>query len=337
MINGPLRVGVGGTGNLMVQSGASVSSGGDGTVNSIIGVLSGGSGTVTVTGAGSTWTNTGNIFVGDQGSGTLIISGNGTISASGTIFVGATGIIKGDGNISAAISNSGAVAPGNSPGALHISGTYTQTSGGKLQAELAGTAPGTGYDQLLVTGAASLAGTLDVSLVGGFKPVTGSAFDVLIGGSRTGTFATAQLPDLGGRIEWNTTYTATTATISVLATYYAGDLNRDSHIDIADVAAMESALVDLTTYQATHGPGGGALTDPQLLLIANLDGSAPVTNADLQGLLNLLANGAGAGSVSAVPEPPAIFLAVIALACIMAQPAACVWPRQQNLSNLHQG
>jgi T5SS/PEP-CTERM-associated repeat protein len=305
-------------------------------VNTIIGVDTDGIGMVTVTGAGSTWTNTGDVFVGGPGSGTLTISNGGTVSVS-ILHVQPTGIVKGDGNISGTVSNSGSVAPGNSPGTLQINGAYSQTSTGKLQIELAGTTPGTSYDQLLVSGAASLAGTLEVSLVGGFKPATGNAFDVMVAGSRGGTFGTSLLPDLGGRIEWNMSYTSTTATISVLATYYAGDINRDSLVDVADIAGMETALVDLSTYQATHGPGGGALTDPQLLLIANLDGNAPVTNADLQGLINLLANSGGGGSFSTVPEPPAIFLAVIALACIMAQPAACVWPRQQNLSNLHQG
>src|SRR5262245_61876322 len=66
-----------------------------------------------------------------------------------------------------------------------------------------------------------------------------------------------------------------------------------------------SALADLNGYQATHGPGGGALSDPQLLQIADLTDDDLVTNADIQGLINLLANGGGSGggSLTAVPEP----------------------------------
>jgi hypothetical protein len=38
------------------------------------------------------------------------------------------------------------------------------------------------------------------------------------------------------------------------------------------VAVRALALADLTDYQATHGPGGGALTSLQLLQIADLTG-----------------------------------------------------------------
>jgi hypothetical protein len=249
-------------------------------------------------------------------SGTLQVSNpTGSATGSGTVRVTNTGTLQGTGSIAGPVENFGIIAPGASPGKLTLTSTYTQKAGSSLKIELAGTAPGTGYDQLLVTGAASLTGTLDVSLSGGFKPATGDAFDVLIGGSRAGTFSSVQLPDLGGRIQWNTTYTATTATISVLSTYYAGDINRDSLIDIADVAAMETTLVDLTAYQSTHGPGGGALTNSQLLLIANFDNDNLVTNADLQGLINLLAN-SGGGSASAVPEPATISLALLGTAFV---------------------
>jgi hypothetical protein len=54
-------------------------------------------------------------------------------------------------------------------------------------------------------------------------------------------------------------------------------------VDVADVAAIMSALSDLSTYQATHGPGGGALTNQQLFEIADLTNDGTVTNADVQG------------------------------------------------------
>lgn len=250
-------------------------------------------------------------------SGTLQVSNpTGSATGSGAVRVTNTGTLQGTGSIAGPVENFGIIAPGASPGKLTLTTTYTQKTGGSLQIELAGTAPGTGYDQLLVTGAASLAGTLDVSLVGGFKPATGDAFDVLVAGSRTGTFGTVQLPDLGGRVQWNTAYTSTTAAIFVTATFYAGDLNRDSLVNVADIAAMEGALTDLAAYQAMNGPGGGALMDPQLLLIANPDGNAPVTNADLQGLIILLANSGGGGSISAVPEPRTIQLALVSAAIV---------------------
>jgi len=77
-----------------------------------------------------------------------------------------------------------------------------------------------------------------------------------------------------------------------------GDINRDGRVNVADVAAMTSALSDLSGYETSH-----SLTDQQLLAIADLNSDNRVTNADVQGLINLLANGGGSGSLTAVPEP----------------------------------
>jgi len=278
--------------------------------------------TITVSGAGKVVLTQSSNYAGNwivSSGSTLQVSnttGSATGIATGTVTVASGGTLQGSGFIAGPVQNNGSVAPGTSAGKLTLTGAYTQSASGSLKIELGGTAPGTGYDQLFVSGAASLAGTLDVSLLGGFKPATGNAFDVVVGGSRSGTFGNALLPNLSGRIEWNTTYTSTKATISVLATYYAGDINRDSHVNVADISALEAALSDLDKYRSTNG-----LADPQKLnLVANVDGLGVVTNADVQSLIVYLANNAGSlpapggGSVTAVPEPTALTLAVIALA-----------------------
>jgi hypothetical protein len=102
-------------------------------------------------------------------------------------------------------------------------------------------------------------------------------------------------------------------------TFLLGDINRDGHVDAADISALQSALADLNNYQATHGPGGGALTNTQLLQIADLSGDNKVNNADLQALINYLADNAGTlpspgggGSLTAVPEPSGLALAALA-------------------------
>ena len=54
----------------------------------IVGNLPGGLGTVTVTGAGSSWSNAGSVVVGGQGTGTLTIQDGGTVNSGGGGSVG---------------------------------------------------------------------------------------------------------------------------------------------------------------------------------------------------------------------------------------------------------
>jgi hypothetical protein len=83
-------------------------------------------------------------------------------------------------------------------GTLTVQGNYTQTGDGTLVLHVGGTAAGSQYGQLQVTGLTTLDGTLSVVLNNGFVPAPGDAFRVLTFGSRSGDFATYDLPDLGG-------------------------------------------------------------------------------------------------------------------------------------------
>ena len=78
-------------------------------------------------------------------------------------------------------------------GSGDITGNVTIGAVGTVDIELGGTTPGinaTDYDQLKITGAASLAGTLKVGLTGGFTPAIGNTFTIMTSGSCTGTFTT---------------------------------------------------------------------------------------------------------------------------------------------------
>jgi fibronectin-binding autotransporter adhesin len=100
------------------------------------------------------------------------------------------GVLRGTGSVTAStVDNSGAtVHPGNSPGVMTIAGNYTQGAGGTLATEIAGSAPGSGYSRLAVSGNVTLGGTLDVT-TNGFAPATGQTFQILTGGAREGSFA----------------------------------------------------------------------------------------------------------------------------------------------------
>jgi hypothetical protein len=81
-----------------------------------------------------------------------------------------------------------------------------------------------------------------------------------------------------------------------------GDFNFDGHVNAADIPAILTALTDLAKFKANN-----TLTDARLVAIGDLDGSGAFNNADIQALLNLLKS--GGGSVVAVPEPAAVWLA----------------------------
>jgi hypothetical protein len=118
-----------------------------------------------------------------QTAGAMIV--NGALTTNQPIAVQG-GALRGSGAVTAStVSNTGGVVhPGNSPGVLSITGDYTQGAGGTLAADIAGSAPGSGYSRLAVSGNVMLDGTLDVS--NGFVPATGQAFQVLTAGGTLG-------------------------------------------------------------------------------------------------------------------------------------------------------
>ena len=110
---------------------------------------------------------------------------DGTLTAANVLING--GSLNGTGTIMGNLTNAAVVTPGDAPGTLTIQGNYTQTAAGALDINLAGSAT---YSQLVVTGMAMLAGTLDVALVSGFTPAAGASFTILTFAARSGNFRT---------------------------------------------------------------------------------------------------------------------------------------------------
>jgi hypothetical protein len=155
--------------------------------------------------------------------------------------------------------------------------------------------------------------TLSVSIINGFKPVVGNSFDIVDWTTLFGTFTTPQ-PSLNGRVVWESLLLNSTGVLSVAATYYTGDFNRDSHVDAADISAMMLALTDFTNYETLFGLTSSNLNNQQLLLLGDVNGDGKFDNADLQSFLNLLKS--GGGSTDSVPEPASWVLACLALAMV---------------------
>lgn len=113
------------------------------------------------------------------GFGLLQIGRGGRVEAN-EVHVGSKSKITGSGGTLAArrVINNGTISPGLSPGTLHIEGDLEQGEEGVLEFEIGGGDPGLSYDQLLIEGRLTLAGTISVAFINGFLPELGQHFDL---------------------------------------------------------------------------------------------------------------------------------------------------------------
>ncbi|WP_461485060.1 autotransporter-associated beta strand repeat-containing protein [Pedobacter sp.] len=149
-----------------------------------------GAGILTLTGTntytGSTTVTAGTLNVnGSLGStAALTVASGATLAGTGSVFAAAS-------SNTATINSGGTLAPGNSPGKLTINGNLTMASGSTLAVEINGTAAGTGYDQVEVSGNVNVTGaTLSVSH--GYTPTASDIYRIIDKtgtGAVTGTFS----------------------------------------------------------------------------------------------------------------------------------------------------
>src|SRR6185503_5962428 len=110
---------------------------------------------------------------------------------TGTAMNVSGGTVEGAGTLTANVNNTGGtLSPGLSAGQLNQTGAYTQGASGSFNVEIGGLTVGTQYDRAAITGAATLAGTLNISLINGFEPNIGDTFTIMTFGSRSGDFTT---------------------------------------------------------------------------------------------------------------------------------------------------
>ncbi|MEX2093257.1 MAG: PEP-CTERM sorting domain-containing protein, partial [Pirellulales bacterium] len=103
------------------------------------------------------------------------------------------------------VNNGGTIAPGHSPGTMHVAGDLT-LNGGLLVIEVGGTAAGE-YDRLEVAGVSTLGGSLDVVAVdlggGTYVPQLGDQIPFMASqGGTAGEFDMVRLPAIGEGLKW---------------------------------------------------------------------------------------------------------------------------------------
>jgi hypothetical protein len=118
-------------------------------------------------------------------------------------------------------------------GKLTVNQTYHQAANSGLKIEIAGPAAGQ-FGKITVADQATLGGTLELALVGGYVPTAGTEFEILSAGSLANTtFTTTTLPNLGSQLQWQIDYEPNAVIARVLA-ILAGDYNRDDAVGAAD-------------------------------------------------------------------------------------------------------
>jgi hypothetical protein len=166
-----------------------VSNGGTISVQGYLGGSFINAGSVTVGNGGTlsvqyAWNGSGLIGTADyvQSAGTTVVDG--VLSATNVDIMG--GLLIGSGTIKANVTNAGTVAPGDTFGTLTIQGNYTQTATGVLLIQIGGA---NAYGELVVTGTATLNGTLEVSFLDNYVPAAGTSFQILTFANHVGGFA----------------------------------------------------------------------------------------------------------------------------------------------------
>lgn len=199
---------------------------------------------------------------------TLLNGGNFAMSGSPAMPMQLNGgQLRGAGTVTAVVNNAAAiVAPGLSAGALTISGAYDQGAGAALAIEIGGTNP-TEFDTVSVSGAATLAGTLELTRINGFNPSAGSTFAIVTAGSLTGTFTTVSGPAASG---FSVSYTPTQVILTATGSGLTGDLDGDCDVDISDLAVLLS-------HYGTPSPSPAD---------GDLDGDGDVDIVDLAAMLS---------------------------------------------------
>jgi fibronectin-binding autotransporter adhesin len=218
---------------------------------------------------------------------------------SGASVLRFTGPVTGDGSFLANVRFEHTYSPGASPAAVSFIGDPVFASTSRLEIEIGGLMPGDEHDHVDVEGELTLGGVLRVSLIDGFAPVVGDAFDLLDWTTLDGAFAALELPALVG-LRWDASQLYSSGVLAV-APLYEADFDSNGRVDAADLALWQAGF-----NKAGAGRADGDATGDQL-----------VTGADFVVWQRQLGLGvASLPATTTVPEPASAFVIVSALAAL---------------------
>ncbi|TWU29949.1 hypothetical protein [Bythopirellula polymerisocia] len=216
-------------------------------------------------------TNNGNAQISITG-GTVDVFGtvNNLVNAEIAVVGGATGVFHD------AVTNNGTifVSPGSEIVMLQDLNFSASSALNITLADAAETQPTDGFGQATTPGAATLAGTLNVSLAAGYAPSLGDSFQILSAGSgRSGMFTTENLPTLTTGLNWDTEYSSNALTLQVIAASLPGDFDFDGDVDGRDFLVWQrnTSVGNLSDWQANYGTpltaAATAVPEPNVLVL----------------------------------------------------------------------
>ncbi|WP_447749035.1 DUF4347 domain-containing protein [Pseudomonas nicosulfuronedens] len=319
--------------NVTVSAGATLSLLSAETLASLAGAgaVQLGSSTLTVGGGNQSTTFSGSISGGGSltkiGSGTLILSGsnsyagttavqggtlmlNGSISGNTSISVQSGATLGGTGTATisgaVAVGNGGTLSPGyGGAGTLTINGNLVMSSGAVLQAEIHGSAPGTGYDQVLVNGQVIFGSNVVLAVNQDYVPAVGTTYALIvndaadaINGSFTGLAEGSTFLAAGNGTELTVSYVGGTGNDFVLA----GPL---SAAPILTSSAGSSAFVagDNTVSTPVAIDSGLLLADPDSATLASATVRITGNLQSGEDILRFINDGATMGDIVGSYDP----------------------------------
>lgn len=171
---------------------------------------------------------------------------NGTIDNNLGVYnnnLGAT--LSGAGIYNGYLANDGTFAPGNSPGVFTINGMFVNN--GDINIEIGGdngAGDPNGHDRIIVNGDVYLGGNVNVTLINGFTPASGSVYNFITGTSVFNTFVLENLPGAG----WTVPYAANGAdakydgALPVELLNFSGLRINNEKVDLKWLVTMEQNL-----------------------------------------------------------------------------------------------
>ncbi len=193
-----------------------------------------------------------------------VLAGATLVCSNGTLENQTAGLLSGSGTLNVtgiSVTNDGTVAPGLSPGILQITGDYPQSADATLEIEIGGFTAGSGHDQLAISAAANLNGTVRADLINDFFPRRNDAVTFLTYASRSGSFTTVESAE-PERIAWRVAYGPTSAQLIVdnsAPTFNAianQTVNELTQLSVTAVATDQDLPAQTLTYSLDVAPPG---------------------------------------------------------------------------------